>query len=107
MRGEVVLLSRSHADANILVELAYHSLPLLDRGVGLVLLLLARSENERVSVGDVDSELVVEGGVRALLGAAEGARLGSTVREAYLLDLHRGEVDAALANARLIKVVVL
>ena len=108
VRGEVVVLqSRSHADADILVELAYHSLPLLNRGVGLVLLLLARSEDERVSIGDVDSELVVEGGVRALLRATEGARLGAAVREAYLLDLHRGEVDAALADTRLIKVVVL
>ena len=55
----------------------------------------------------MDSELVIEGGVRALLRAAEGARLRSAVRETHLLDLHRGEVNAALADARLIEVVVL
>ena len=45
MRRLLEVIICSHADAHVLIELANHSLPLLDGRVGPVLLLLARSEN--------------------------------------------------------------
>ena len=102
-------MARSDAEADLSREATNLALPLLDRGVHMALLRVefAGAEDEAITVGQGDSELIIDVRSRACLLRCRGcSRLGSRVDKTDLVDLLGCQIDIALDHTWLVKVTI-